>query len=263
MGVRVNGCAGVTVETVKTMKRRTLLLAAAALALAPLSTARAQSGPTGFLNKTVTVEGTSYPYVVYVPKDYSAGTKWPVVLFLHGAGERGSDGLKQSDVGIGRALRFYSERYPAVVVMPQCATGVGWSGKMADQALKGLDQTMAEYSIDPDRQYLTGLSMGGYGSFLMASQHPDRFAAVVPICGGGQPSEMAEKLKNIPMWVFHGDADKAVPVERSRQMVEAIKTAGGTKVKYTEYPGVEHNSWDRAYSEKELPEWLFAQRRQR
>jgi predicted peptidase len=242
------------------MRRRALLglLAGLCLGAAP---ARAADMTTGFLNKTLGVDGTTHKYVVYVPRDYSADKKWPVILFLHGAGERGNDGLKQSDVGIGRALRFFSERYPAVVVMPQCPTGDRWAGKPAEMALKALDQTMKEYSTDADRQYLTGLSMGGYGSWLIASQHPERFAAVVPICGGGQPSEMASKLKELPIWNFHGDRDGAVPVPRSREMVEAIKAAGGTKIKYTEYPGVEHNSWDRAYAEKDLAEWLFAQKR--
>ncbi|HEU4754828.1 MAG TPA: phospholipase, partial [Armatimonadota bacterium] len=134
--------------------------------------ARAAEAPTGFLDKTVAVDGKEYRYVLYVPRDYSPAMKWPVVLFLHGSGERGSDGLKQSQVGIGTAIRLYPERYPALVVMPQCAPGERWSGKMTDMALQALDQTMKEYSIDPDRQYLTGLSMGGFGSWVLASQEP-------------------------------------------------------------------------------------------
>jgi predicted peptidase len=246
------------------MDRRWLLGLAAAALLAGVGQVAAQQGSagvTGFLNRTVELEGATYPYVVYVPRDYTPAKKWPVVLFLHGAGERGSDGLKQSDVGIGRSLRMHSERWPAIVVMPQCAARERWAGRMAAQAVKALDQTMAEYSTDPDRVYLTGLSMGGYGSFLVASEHPQRFAAVVPICGGGDPAKMAPVLKELPMWVFHGDADTAVPVTRSREMVEAIKAAGGEKVRYTEYPGVGHNSWDPAYAEKELTDWLFAQKR--
>ena len=242
------------------ISRRLFLTLAAGLTLfgAP---AFAADTPTGFLNKTLSLDGTEHRYVVYVPRDYTADRKWPVILFLHGAGERGDDGLKQADVGIGRAVRFHSERYPAVVVMPQCATGDRWSGRMAEMALKTLDRTMEEYSIDPDRQYLTGLSMGGYGSWLIASQHPTRFAAVVPICGGGNPAEMASKLTAIPIWNFHGDDDRAVPVTRSREMVEAIKAAGGTKIRYTEYPNVGHNSWDAAYATKEMTDWLFAQKR--
>lgn len=226
--------------------------------------AQTQTVATGFINKTVTMDGVTYPYVVYVPRDYAPGKKWPVILFLHGAGERGNDGLKQTQVGIGTAIRMSSERFPALVVMPQCAAGQFWSGKMAEFALKALDQTVAEYNGDPDRLYLTGLSLGGFGSFLIASQHPDKFAAVVPICGGVRGVDVksvAEKLKDIPMWAFHGDADTVVPPARSREIVEAIKAAGGTKVKYTEYPGVGHNSWDKAYAEKEMTDWLFAQKR--
>ncbi len=218
---------------------------------------------TGFLDRTVTVDGKTHRYVVYVPRDYTPDQKWPVILFLHGAGERGTEGLKQSHVGLGSAIRFFPERYPAIAVFPQCLPNDRWAGGMATQALRALDQTLEEFSIDRDRQYLTGLSMGGYGSFLIGSSHPDRFAAVVPICGGGDPAAMAPKLKDTPMWVFHGDADQAVPVARSREMVEAIKTAGGTQVKYTEYPGVGHNSWDPAYTDPELPKWLFAQKRAR
>jgi predicted peptidase len=243
----------------KPMNRRVLLL----LTLAPLALAapvHAAAAPTGFLNRTVEADGKSIPYVLYVPRDYSPEKRWPVILFLHGSGERGSDGLKQSQVGLGGAVRLYPERYPALVVMPQCAAGERWSGQMAALALKAVDQTLAEYSCDPSRQYLTGLSMGGYGSWLIAAQHPTRFAAVVPVCGGGSTDD-ASKLKELPIWVFHGDADTAVPVARSRQMVEAIKAAGGSAIKYTEYPGVGHNSWDAAYADKAMAEWLFAQKR--
>jgi predicted peptidase len=227
--------------------------------------AQTQNVATGFINKTVTMDGAEYRYVVYVPRDYAPGKKLPVILFLHGAGERGNDGLKQTQVGIGSALRMSSERFPALVVMPQCAAGQFWSDKMAELALKALDQTVAEYNGDPDRLYLTGLSLGGFGSFLIASQHPNKFAAVVPICGGVRGVDLksvAEKLKDVPMWIFHGDADTVVPPARSREMVEAIKAAGGAKVKYTEYPGVGHNSWDKAYAEKEMTDWLFAQKKQ-
>src|SRR5437763_1784726 len=131
--------------------------------------------------------------------------------------ERTEDGLKQSQVGVGTALRLYPERYPAIVVMPQCASNHHWSDQMAEFALKALDQTLAEYSGDRDRLYLTGLSMGGYGSWEMAAAHPDMFAAVVPICGGADPKTVAGKLKDLPVWAFHGDADPAVPVARGRE----------------------------------------------
>lgn len=243
------------------MINRRILLALPLVALSAAALpARAADKPTGFLDRTVEADGKSIPYVLYVPRDYTPEKKWPVILFLHGSGERGSDGLKQSQVGIGTALRLFPERYPALVVMPQCASGARWSGDMAALALKAVDQTMAEYSCDPARQYLTGLSMGGYGSWLIAVQNPTRFAAVVPVCGGGDPSQAA-KLKDLPIWAYHGGADSTVPPQRSREMVEAIKSAGGALVKYTELPGVGHNSWDAAYADKALAEWLFAQKR--
>lgn len=242
------------------MIRREFLALALACAALPALPGRTADRPTGFLDRTVEAGGKSIPYVLYVPRNYTPEKKWPVILFLHGSGERGTDGLKQSQVGIGTALRMFSERYPALVVMPQCAPGASWRGDMNALALKAVDQTMAEYSCDPSRQYLTGLSMGGFGSWLIATEDPKRFAAVVPVCGGGDPS-MASRLKDVPIWVYHGDADQAVPVQRSRDMVEAIKAAGGTLIKYTELPGVPHNSWDAAYSDKALAEWLFAQKR--
>jgi predicted peptidase len=217
--------------------------------------------PTGFLDRTVSEGDVSIPYLLYVPRNYTPEKKWPVVLFLHGSGERGTDGLKQSQVGIGQAIRMNSDRFPALVVMPQCAPGKQWtSPEMTALALKALDRTLADYSTDPDRQYLTGLSMGGYGSWRIATDHPDRFAAVLPICGGGDPKG-AEKLKSLPIWVFHGGADPTVPVQRSRDMVQAIKDAGSTTIQFTELDGVGHNSWDAAYANKMAMEWLFSQHR--
>lgn len=246
------------------MRRRDLLLAAAGafLAAAPAS-AQNPAPVTGFIDKTMTVDGAPQRYVVYVPRNYSADRKWPVILFLHGSGERGADGLKQSQVGLGTALRLYPERYPALVVMPQCAAGQRWDGAMADFALKALDQTVAEYQGDPDRLYLTGLSMGGAGSWYLGTQHPEKWAAIVSICGRGEIPTITEKLKEIPVWAFVGDQDQAATVQFARDVTAALKAAGSTRVRYTEYPGVPHNSWDTAYAEKELPTWLFAQKRGR
>ena len=216
---------------------------------------------TGFLNKTVKMGDHVYKYVLYVPADYTPKKKLPVILFLHGSGERGDDGLKQSEVGIGRAIRFNPERYPALVVIPQCVEEKFWADEMADFALKALDDTVKQYKGDSKRLYLTGLSMGGFGSWGIASAHPEKFAAIVPCCGGGDPEKMAPALKALPIWVFHGDKDGAVNVELSRKMVQAIKDAGSSTIKYTEYPGVEHNCWDRAYGDKEMTDWLFAQQK--
>ena len=233
---------------------------------------------TGFLNRTITLTGTgtNYRYQVFVPADWTSHKKWPVILFLHGAGERGDDGLAQTQVGIGGAIRAHPERFPAVVVMPQCRKDARWTDSaMEAQSLAALDQSIKEFHGDLDRVYLTGLSMGGYGSWALAAKYPGKWAAAVIICGGirrkSDPAvseDAALKLyagaaqkigAKLPIWVFHGGADPTVPVTESRKMVELLK-ALGSAVKYTEYEGVEHNSWDKAYAEPDLTMWLFAQR---
>lgn len=253
------------------MRALTLLLLLSAMS-------HAATPETGFLNRKIAVEGTDYRYVVYVPADWTADRKWPVVLFLHGAGERGDDGLVQSEVGIGGAIRRHADRFPAVVVMPQCRRNIWWQAPaMEAQALAALEASMKEFNGDAARLYLTGLSMGGYGTWSIAAKYPGRFAAIAPVCGGirrpsrpgaepapEEPStdpyaEAAKKVGSTPVWVFHGGADPTVPVTESRKMVEALKAAGSS-VKYTEYEGVGHNSWDKAYNEPEFPTWLFAQR---
>jgi predicted peptidase len=243
--------------------RMVWLAAALLLAAMPAGwTQERRGGETGFLNRSVKVGETEHPYVVYVPRTYAPDQKLPVILFLHGAGERGTDGLKQSQVGVGGAIRMYQERYPAIVVMPQCLPNQWWTtDAMKAQALAALDASIKEFRCDESRQYLTGLSMGGFGSFALGADHPQRFAAIVPICGGGDPAAMGSKLKEIPMWIYHGGADPVVPPQRSRDMLAAIQQAGGTKVKYSELPGVEHNSWDAAYSDRAMTDWLFQQHR--
>src|SRR6185503_5039243 len=143
--------------------------------------ARSRNGETGFLNRTVKVGAETYPYQVYVPANWTKAKKWPVILFLHGAGERGNDGLIQTEIGIGTAIRRHPERIPAIVVMPQCAKNRWWSeAEMQAQALKALDRTIKEFNGDTTRVYLTGLSMGGHGSWVMASSNPGKFAAIAP-----------------------------------------------------------------------------------
>jgi predicted peptidase len=224
--------------------------------------------PTGFLYRTVALGEEKYAYCVYVPPEYTPDRAWPVILFLHGAGERGSDGLLQTDVGIGRAIRRHRELIPAIVVMPQCRPGLSWTGTMARVALLCLEQTSREYRLDRQRVYLTGLSLGGQGTWLIGAEYADYFAALVPICGfaelhgsTGLAEKLAPRLASVPVWCFHGSADPRVPVECSRQMVELIRAAGGS-VRYTEYPEAAHNVWDRAYDDPELWKWLFAQRKE-
>lgn len=242
--------------------------------------AMAQRVETGFLNRTATVGGQAYRYQVYVPADYASRTDWPVVLFLHGAGERGSDGILQTTVGLAPAIRRDPSRFPAIVVLPQVPTDSAWAGAPAEAAMVALRQTMSEYRVDADRVYLTGLSMGGRGTWYLAYRNPTVFAAVAPICGwitasprfsslavipgdsAAQFVTLARQLRDVPIWIFHGEMDRVVPVIGSREPAAALKDAG-SKARYTEYLGTDHNSWDPTYASKEFVDWMFQQRRPR
>ena len=217
-------------------------------------------------------DGTKSPYVVCLPGfDPKTGLDLagdkakplPVILFLHGSGESKGGGKMPVEQGFCNGhVQKQAKRFPAIVVVPQCETRrTGWGAKSPDglRAIAMLDATIKEYKCDEGRQYLTGLSMGGYGAWSIAAAYPERWAAVVPVCGGGDPAD-APKIKDLPIWVFHGDADAAVKVERSRDMVAALKAAGG-KPRYTEMAHVGHNSWDAAYSVDELYSWMFAQKK--
>ena len=224
------------------------------------------SGETGFIPFATQAEGEEQPAVVYVPEDYDAEREWPLVVFLHGMGERGDDGHRQAEVGIGKAIRQHPERFPCLVVMPQCSINTTWSSsknRKGAPASKHIDaaieHVMEKYNVDENRVSRTGLSMGGYGTFSYGALNIERFSALMPICGGGNPNNAAALAKK-PMWVFHGGADPVVNPDQSKRMVEAVRDAGGD-VQYTEYPGVGHNSWDKAYGAKEAIEWLLAQRR--
>jgi predicted peptidase len=240
------------------------------------STARAQE-PSGFLNRAVTVDGVSHRYQVYVPAEYSRARRWPVILFLHGSGERGTDGLLQTEVGLGAGIRRHVERWPAIVVFPQAPPEHRWHGKVAHLALATLDRALREFSTDADRVYLVGLSAGGNGVWNLAYRYPERFAALVVVCGWVMPTPerreailppdsgapypvIAGRIRSLPIWIWHGDADDLVPVEESRRMAEALRAAGA-EVRYTELAGVEHDSWIQAFESPALPQWLFALRR--
>ena len=245
--------------------RLSLLPALALGASLAASLATADEPPkTGFVDKTFkNADGTTSPYVVFVPKSYDGTKEFPTILFLHGAGETKTDktgGKMPVEVGIGPAIKKREKDFPFIVVIPR-AEGFGWNaeGKNAKRALAMLDEVQKELKTDPKRQYLSGLSMGGMGTWSIAMAHPDRFAAIVPICGRGD-TKTAEKIKDLPVWAFHGDADEAVKVEGSRTMIGAIKKAGGSP-KYTEYPKVGHNSWDKAYGTDELYTWLLEQKK--
>ena len=254
---------------------RMMLTAAAALGslVVPI---RAQAPPTGFLDRTVQMAGVVHRYQVYVPATYDPAARWPVMLFLHGAGERGTDGLLQTEVGLGSAIRRFPSRYPAIVVFPQAPLESTWTGPSAGVAMAALEKTLHEFSVDRDRVYLTGLSMGGHGAWHLAYTYPDQFAAVLVICGfitGGDqfpsflPADAADpaavlagRVKRLPIWVYHGDADTVVPVTAAREIVEAL-CAANADVQYTELPKVGHNAWDAAYRSPDVAAWLFKQRR--
>lgn len=258
-----------------------ILIGAAALLVACGVSLRARGGRSGgaFVKRTVLVEGRSYPYQVFVPRE-AGGGHLPVILFLHGGGERGTDGEQQTRVGLGPVVRAQADSFPALVVFPQAPPGSLWQGPPAGAAVAALDAAMREFGGDPDRAYLTGISMGGYGTFELALREPGRFAALVSVCGGLRaPSESmglfveaippgerdpyayaAARLSSVPLWLFHGASDDRVPVTESRLLAAAFEKAGAP-VRYTEYPGVGHNSWDRAYHEPGLWEWLFGKRR--
>lgn len=218
-------------------------------------------------------DGSKLLYRLLKPADASTpGVKHPLLIFLHGAGERGDD--NQAQLTWGKQFMLDAARqYGCFVVVPQCPNGKKWvevdwgkpthlmpegaseSMKLVLEAVAGLQK---EFSIDADRLYVMGLSMGGYGTWDTIERYPDMFAAAVPICGGGDETA-AGRIKT-PVWAFHGDKDPAVPVVRTRNMIAAIKAAGG-EPKYTEYPGRGHDSWIPAMGDPELSKWLFAQKR--
>ena len=235
---------------------------------------------TGFLDRTIRIGAHDYPYVVYVPRDFDRARKWPVILFLHGAGERGSDGLRPTQIGLSAAIRSDSSRVPAIVVFPQVPSDERWIGEPADAAMAALDAATKEFHGDRNRTYLTGLSMGGYGTIHLALAHPERFAALVVVCGGllphattvsvqrsplipadaGPYAFVARALRDKPVWLFHGAADQTIPVDESRHIYAELQSAGAKDAHYNEYPGVGHNAWDKAYFEPSMWQWLFGHR---
>ena len=224
----------------------------------PTPTADTSVAP-GFHLRTLKTDQGERKYSLYVPEGYDGTRVFPVILFLHGAGERGQDGVTPAQTGIGPAVFNRPHGVPALVVFPQA--GQTWAAGSADinAALEALDDVMTSFATDPHRVILTGLSMGGHGSWDLAAAHPERFAAVVPICGRGKPADAA-KLKALPIWSFCGDADRDQTVLGMRAMVEALEHEGASP-RITEYRGVGHLSWDRVYNDPEVIDWMLGQRR--
>lgn len=197
------------------------------------------------------------PYLFYLPEEFdpSSKKKWPVILFLHGRGESRGPLRIVAKWGPPRMAQR-GDHLPYILIAPQCPARSRWTDD--DQqagVLKLLDHITSKFPADTTRIYLTGLSMGGYGTWKMATEHPNRFAAVSPICGRGNP-EAAAKLVNVPIWAFHGTEDTAVLYRHSDEMVKAIREAGGTKVRFTTLQHVGHNSWSAAYATPELYQWF-------
>lgn len=255
-------------------------LALLALSLVAACTAMPTRDDTGrFVKRELVMDGATYRYQVFVPSRAAGGPHPPVILFLHGSGERGNDGAKPVAVGIGTYVRAHVADFPAIVVFPQAPEETEWSGASARLALGTLDAASHEFHGDPSRTYLTGLSMGGYGTWELALLQPERFAALVPISGAIRPpsderelfvtplvnepdpfATLARRLRTMPIWIFHGAKDDVVPLEDDRRTTAALNTVGNA-VRYTELPDANHNAWDPAYSTPELWTWLFAQHR--
>ncbi len=256
------------------MHRLVLLLCLMATGVA----ARAGEAPR-FVERSLQLHGVSYRYQVFVPEGWTAKRDWPVVLFLHGSGERGSDNRAQLSQGLPHWLVQHGADFPAVVVIPQAPDGSQWNGAIEAMALKALDDSLGEWHGDRRRLYLTGLSMGGYGAWQIALDHPGMFAAAAIICGGirhpndslelqveGIPADVgdryawvAARIGALPTWIFNGADDDVVPPAESRRMDAALQ-ARGSEVRHTEFPGVGHVSWPQAYATASLWPWMFAHR---
>ena len=195
-------------------------------------------------------------YLVHLPAGYGKDPqkKWPLIFFLHGRGERGDDLELLKKHGIAKVVE-QREDFPFIAVSPQCPTTSMWVVEV-DALNALLDEVLSKYNVDEDRVYLTGLSMGGSGSWHLVAAHPDRFAAVAPICGGYGDPLAAPLLKDVPIWVFHGARDTTVLLSRSQGMVDALKAVGGN-VRFTVYPDAEHDSWTQTYDNPELYEWFL------
>lgn len=193
-------------------------------------------------------------YLLFLPESYGEDEKkWPLMLFLHGAGERGNDLQLVKKHGPPKIVENQKD-FPFIVVSPQCPKDRWWNDDL-DVLINLLDDVVAKYEVDEQRIYLTGLSMGGYGTWALGSRYPDRFAAIAPICGGGM-LPMAFGLTDMPIWAFHGAKDAVVPVEESEQMVELINKRGGN-AKLTVYPDAGHDSWTETYDNQEFYDWLL------
>jgi predicted peptidase len=225
---------------------------------AKIDVAEETSTGKGFIGRVYrSLGGDQARYCVFVPRSDDGKSPMPTILFLHGSGYVGRDGRKHLTGALANAIKLRENVFPCLTIFPQAQEG-SWQAGSPDgrRAIAILDEVSRDYAVDPARVYLTGLSMGGEGTWSLAAAYPGRWAAIVPICGGGDPG-IAPKIKHIPCWCFHGDADRP---DLSQTMIRALQQVGGRPL-YHEYPGVGHNCWDLTYAMPELYEWLLGQRR--
>jgi predicted peptidase len=269
--------------------RRIFVLFLAALCIAPLLTQSPTSIQTGFLVRSITLDGKAYRYQVYVPLDFTPAKQWSVIVDLHGNGAQGTDGLRPTAHGFAATIRANRSAFPVVALIPQAQPDFRWLyPEMERLVIAELDATITEFHGDPLRVYLTGFSMGATGVYRIAAKWPDRFAALVTIAGrvetmsaqDYQPRDievdreanpfeatsdpfaaLANRIKTLPIWVAHGDADRTVPVDQSRHLIPALKAAKAD-VRYVEYPGAGHTGTaEKVYGDPEVVRWLLAQHR--
>ena len=205
-----------------------------------------------------TTKNIECQYLLYLPADYGKNIKkCPLMLFLHGSGERGDDLQLVTKHGPPKLIA-QGKFFDFIVVSPQYQMGLKWVDQ-PNILISLLDEIESKYRVDTERVYLTGLSIGGFGTWNLACHYPQRFAAIAPICGGGE-QHLASRLKNVPVWAFHGAKDMAVPLKETKQMVSAVRQAGG-EVKMTIYPDVGHDSWTQTYNNPQLYEWFLSQKK--
>ncbi len=263
--------------------RRFLLIASLLSMLAGCNShpAAGLPGQGQFVARQLQFEGRTFRYQVFIPASAASSGQRPLVLFLHGSGERGDDGVQPTQAGLGPWLERNRATFPALVAFPQAPEGEEWLGRNARMALAVLDATRSEFNADPHRIYLTGMSMGGYGSWELALTRPRQFAAMVPICGAllaprderpgllvdqiagtDDPyAAVATRLRGLPVWSFHGALDDVVPPDDDRAIHQASRRLDAGFL-YTEYPDTNHNAWDITYASPAMWQWLFQQRRE-
>jgi predicted peptidase len=225
-----------------------------------LPAGQAADPKTGFVDRVYTdPRGADFKYVLFVPHAYTGQAEFPLIVYLHGSRGRGDDGRKPSTYPLGQYVRKNEKDFPFFVLFPQARETWRADSEDGRRLIETLDAVLKDYKVDSRRVSLTGQSMGGTGTWSLAAKHPGRWAAIAPVCGLTDPAT-APAIKDLPCWCFHGDADPTIGVGNSRRMIAALKEAGGSP-KYDEYPGVGHNSYDRAYAMRELYDWLLRQTR--